>query len=96
MTFKLPKIANGMAGPIKIRLVKKLKDEGVRLHGGWYAAKRTIKLDSTDSAWKLQHTYWHEMMHAALDDSGQDALLTEAGKEALCDLVASMIMKEQE
>lgn len=94
--FKLPKVANGMAGPIKVVLVKGLKLKGQRLHGSWTAHKRTIKLNAKNSVWQMQHTYWHELTHAALDDSGQWNLLTEAGMEALCDLVASMIMREQE
>lgn len=93
--FKLPKSAMGLGGSIKVVVVPGLKLKGQKLHGLWDPRTRTIKLSTKNSDYEMEHTFYHELLHAALDDSGQWNLLTKEGAEALCDLVATARMREQ-
>lgn len=86
----------GLGGEIKVVYVQGLKLKGEKLHGLWDPRTRTIKLNTKNTPFEMEHTYYHELQHAALDDSGQWNLLTKEGAEALCDLVATARMREQD
>ena len=93
--MKLPKTIMGLGGPIRVKVVERLKVKGDRVHGSWDPRKRLISLDAENTAVETEQTFYHELMHAALDDSGQWNLLTKEGAEALCDLVAMARMREK-
>lgn len=95
MTFKVPKKLTGLGGEIKVVVEKRLKVKGDKVHGYWDPRARTIKLSAGNTKYEMERTFYHEQLHAALDDSGQWNLLTKEGAEALCDLVAMMRMREQ-
>jgi hypothetical protein len=94
--FKVPKKLTGLGGEITVSVESRLKVKGEKVHGYWNPRTRAIKLSRGNTAYEMEHTLYHEQMHAALDDSGQWNLLTKEGAEALCDLVATMRMREQD
>jgi hypothetical protein len=95
IVFKVPKKLTGLGGVITVMVEGGLKVKGEKVHGYWNPRSRTIKLAKGNTPHEMEHTFYHEQMHAALDDSGQWNLLTKEGAEALCDLVATMRMREQ-
>lgn len=94
--FKVPKKLIGLGGDITVVVEAGLKVRGEKVHGYWDPRSRTIKLNKGNNEHEMEHTFYHEQLHAALDDSGQWNLLTKEGAEALCDLVAMMRMREQD
>lgn len=92
----LPKSVRGLSGPIAVELVDALKDEdGGHCWGLWLTVGRRIRVErSTDKRHEWSVLY-HELTHAALDDSGLSNLLTDAQQEALCDALSSARLQER-
>lgn len=93
---KIPKTVMGLGGPISIKKVKKMpKVDGKKCVGTWDRDERTIEL--VDRKVKLmKRTLYHELFHAAVDDSGLGNLLSPAAEEAFCDMVAMARMVEDD
>jgi Zn-dependent peptidase ImmA (M78 family) len=92
--FKFPKKVLGLAGPITVRFKGNPTVKGEVVAGYWRTASRLIVVSSSIEPRQQVHTYFHELVHAALDDSGQCNLLTDEGQEALCDLIATARLLE--
>jgi hypothetical protein len=92
----LPALVMGMGGPITVELCDKLVDEdGAHCLGLWIFRERRIKLERHKDRAQVWATFYHELVHAALDDSGLSNLLTEPQQEALCDALANARMRER-
>ncbi len=91
----IPAIVEGAGGPITVRKVKRARsDDGRPCWGTWEMSKREIQLDRSASREHQTRTYFHELVHAALDDAGIAYLLSEEGAETICEAVASARMRE--
>lgn len=92
--MRIPKTVMGLGGPITVEIVTKLrKISGKEVVGQWELETRTISL--VKRAKKLmERTYYHELIHAAIDDSGVGNLLTPDSEETLCDLFAMARSRE--
>lgn len=91
----LPKVVHGSGGPITVRQIKAPRDdEGVVTDGIWDPRTRTIDLTVSRTAHYKWQIFFHEMMHATLDDSGLGNLLPSESQEALCDAVATARLAE--
>jgi len=90
----IPTLVRGAGGPIRVRLVKKVRPEGVECWGVWNDATRTIRLDRTA---KIEHQWrvlFHELAHAAISDAGIENLFDVQGVEVLCDAFATARIQE--
>lgn len=86
----------GLGGPITIEVLEKLLDEdGGHCWGLWLAPERRIKIEKNAKREHMWGTFYHELVHAALDDSGLSNLLTEPQQEALCDAMSTARMRER-
>ena len=92
----LPRTVMGLSGPITVQIVDRLHDDdGTHCWGLWQQVGRRVQVErSTDKAHQW-NVLFHELVHAALDDSGVANLLTEPHVEALCDAIASARMRER-
>ena len=92
---KIPKTVMGLGGEITVKMVHKLRDKKKkRVAGLWTPGSRLIQIDCSEPEREQLHTYYHELAHAALWDSGQHNLLTEDGNEAIVDLIAMARLRE--
>lgn len=92
---KLPKTIHAPAGPVTVVLQDVVKNEkGEELWGVWEGEDRTIRIDESASLRYQWHTFFHELMHVALCDSGIAHLLPDESQEALCDAVATARLAE--
>ena len=101
---KLPNVWPGVLGPIKIKLVKDLKDESDHYLWGWaifterviLLEKRMLKMDPVF----LWRTFFHEVGHMWMEDTGRnvsggaDAAMTKAEREAWCEAYATSRVAE--
>lgn len=91
----LPSVVQGMAGPIRVKIVLNPKDEeGDELWGSFEAATRTIEIEAKATREFQWHILGHELCHAALFDSGLLNTISDAGQEALCDALGSARIQE--
>ncbi len=82
----LPRVIQGMSGPITIlRPVRLTKELGA--HGSWEYLSRRIRVQGTLERRMAWETLIHEMAHAALWDNGFP--IDGELEERLCDLWAS-------
>src|SRR5512146_2831499 len=87
---KIPRRLEGMAGPITVKLVRRVRVAGTTCWGSWHSEKRSISLDCGAPREHQWRTLFHELTHSALDDSGCGAQLSEWGNEAICEAMASL------
>ena len=86
----------GLGGPITVEIADKLTDEdGGHCWGLWMAPQRLVKIERHTSRDHMWATLYHELIHAALDDSGLSNMLTEPQQEALCDALATARIRER-
>jgi hypothetical protein len=91
----LPTVTHGAGGPIRVRLVKRERDDnGKPCWGTWEPSTRTVRLERGAPPEHRWRVYYHECGHAMLDDAGLCHLLSEEGQEAFCDAYASSRMAE--
>jgi len=91
----IPKVIYGAGGPIRVRLIKHvLSDDREACWGTWSAGERVVRLTRAATLEHRWRTLFHELAHAALDDSGLTNLFSPAGNEALCDAVANARLQE--
>lgn len=94
MAFKIPEKVMGLGGFVRVEIVKGLRYKKKKVSGLWTPEERLIQIEAKDTPREQAHTYFHELTHAALYDSGQHNLLTREGNEALCDLIAVARLRE--
>ena len=87
---KLPRVMQGVGGPITVRTIKRVRgDDGVIAYGTWDAGARIIRIEQGSKPAHRWRVLFHEWTHAVLDDSGVANQLSEAGNETLCDAMAT-------
>lgn len=92
----LPKTVMAPGGPVTVEVCDKLTDEdGAHCLGLWLSRERRIKVERHPQPRQMWLVFYHELVHAALDDSGLSNLLTEPQQEALCDALATARMRER-
>ena len=92
--WMLPSKVEGVAGPITVRVVANLKaKDGTRCMGHWDDATRVVQVDAALKGEVLEGTFYHELLHSALDDTGLYRLLSERVSEAACDGVATAMLR---
>lgn len=97
--MKYPAIPKTLAMPggevvIVFRAALKHPD-GSECWGLWDISTRTIELLATAPKRHQWRVLFHELAHAALDDSGLSQGMTEAMEESLCEAIASARMREK-
>lgn len=95
---KIPTRLEGLAGPITVTLVRRVRVAGVACWGSWQSERRAVALDCGAPREHQWRTLFHELTHSALDDSGLGSQLSEAGNEAICEAMASLhvrLMRER-
>ena len=89
----IPTRVQGAGGPIRVRLVKRpTSDEGDECWGTWCEETRTIHLARGAKPGHRWKTFVHELVHAAVSDTGLHDLLSHDGEEALCNGIAGAAM----
>ena len=92
----LPATVEAPGGTITVILKPTLRHpDGSECWGMFDLANRTIEIATTASKRHQWRTYYHELCHAALDDSGISQGMTEAMQETLCECLASARMREK-
>lgn len=86
----VPKRLEGIAGAIRVRLVRRVRVQGDVCWGSWQADKRLVTIDCGAPREHQWTTLFHELTHSALHDTGHTAQLSEAGEEAICHAMASL------
>jgi hypothetical protein len=92
----IPSSVHGVGGLIRVRFAtRKVGNPGEPAWGSWTPSKRLICIDRRAEPRYRWRVYFHEVHHAALDDSGLSELITERMEEALCEAYASARMCER-
>lgn len=91
---RVPREVQGVGGLIRVRFAKNIRVDGDRCYGAWNDERRIIQLAfgmTREHQWKI---LYHELVHAAVHDTGIRRLLTEDSEEALCDALATARVAE--
>lgn len=92
----IPKTVAMPGGDVTVVFKPHLKHgDGTECWGLWDISTRTIELLSTAPKRHQWRVLFHELTHAALDDSGISQGLTEQLEESLCEAVATARMRER-
>lgn len=98
----IPRSVMGSGGPITVKLVDAIEGDAGKpavgdnsvTFGIWEGHKRLIRIVKTlDRAFQWS-VLFHELVHAALFDSGMTNLMTHENEEALCDLISTSRIAE--
>jgi len=91
---KLPATVDGIAGSIRIDRPPVVElGQGTDLLGHWIPAERRVLVRSTlnrDVAWL---TFWHELTHSWLEDSGAANLFSPRQQEVIADAIATGLVR---
>lgn len=87
---KLPNTIPGLAGPIKVDRPVRVERDCPDTIGLWLARERRIVVQSTLKRQVAIQTLVHELIHAAIHDTG--ICLSHEKEEAICDSAASAMM----
>ena len=74
----------GLGGPISVIMKDKVKYKGKKCAGLWLPSDRTISLQNQIER-EVKQTFYHELIHAALHDTGLKHFFDSELEEALCD-----------
>ncbi len=92
----LPATVEAPGGTVAVLLKPALRHaDGTECWGMWDAANRTIEIASTAARRHQWRTLFHELTHAALDDSGISQGMSDAMQETLCEALATARMRER-
>lgn len=89
--MKIPKVVNGLAGPIAVVISTGDINAEPSTVGLATFHTRTIQLRQLSDPQVMWTTFWHEVFHFALYDSGLHNRISEKEQEQLCDLVGAAI-----
>lgn len=87
----LPKVLEGLAGPIRVDRPPVVDSTDPHIRGLWIATERRVLVQSTlqrEVAWQI---FAHEACHSWLDDAG--VRLPKTKDEAVCDAVAAGVLR---
>lgn len=94
---KLPAVVEGIAGPITVGRPPAVVDEkGHPLFGEWRPLNRHLVVLSTLDRRAAWVTFYHELVHSWLQDTGVTHMLTKAEEESTCETVALGLLKLME
>lgn len=92
----LPSVVQGAGGAIRVvRCRTPIVEDGVTCHGLFRHETRTILIAASLRGRQRWHTFYHELTHAAMTDSGLWNRHTEKQVEALCDAIATARVRER-
>ena len=96
----LPTTWRSPQGPVRVSLVAVVDRATPQTAeeftlGSWFLAKRLIQIQRDLPLSVQWSTFYHEQMHALLDDSGVANLLSGEMKEAICDAYGTARVIEQ-
>jgi Zn-dependent peptidase ImmA (M78 family) len=93
----LPKTVEAPGGTITILFKPTLRHpDGTECWGLFDIANRTIEIATATAT--RRHQWWtlfHELTHAALDDSGISQGMTDVMQETICEALATARMREK-
>lgn len=94
---RLPQQVEGAGGPIRVVVVRGYvtHEDGEECMGTYEHETRTIRVASRLRGRQRWHTFYHELIHAALTDSGLWNQLGKQKQEALCDALATARVRER-
>ena len=92
----LPRSVMGLGGPIAIVRSRRIVEVGDECWGLWDREKRRISILASIPREHQWRTYFHELGHAALTDSGVEELVDDKVHEALVVAIASARMQEMQ
>ena len=96
MTYPpIPESVESAGGTVRIELGEAPVTDGLACDGLWDSARQVISLDASVPDRHRWRTYFHELTHVALTDSGLDELLEPKLHEAICNAVATARMRER-
>lgn len=92
----IPKVVEGAGGPIRVVVVRgPLVDDGDECIGLFRHETRTLLLSARLRGRQRWHTFYHELTHAAMTDSGLWNRYTVKQIEAFCDAIATARVRER-
>ena len=92
----LPPTVEAPGGTITVILKPTLRHpDGTECWGMFDLAARTIEIATTATKRHQWRTFYHELTHSALDDSGISQGITEAMQESICECIATARMRER-
>ena len=92
----LPKKVSMPGGDVTIILLPAvIHPDGSECWGIWEESTRSITIDTTAKPAHRWLTYYHELTHVALTDSGLDDALHRNVVETLCNAMATARMRER-
>lgn len=93
----LPQSVEGLGGPIRVVRVRGwvIADDGDMCNGLYDHDTRSIRISSYIRGRQRWHTFYHELTHAALTDSGAWNELTAKKAETICDAIATSRVRER-
>lgn len=92
----LPATVEAPGGTITVILKPTLRHpDGTECWGMFDLANRTIEIATTASKRHQWRTLFHELTHAALDDSGISQGMTDAMQETICEALTTARMRER-
>lgn len=89
MKFTLPSVLKGLLGDLKVSLEGPI-DDGESF-GEASFRDRIIRVDGTLDPDARVQTFFHEVVHYALWDSGVHNVLPKKNEEAVCDALGSFL-----
>ena len=94
----LPQTVEAAGGTIRVVRVRTPiidSDSGTECIGEFRHETRTIAIAASLRGRQRWHTYYHELTHAAMSDSGLWNRMTEKQVEAVCDAIATARVRER-
>jgi Zn-dependent peptidase ImmA (M78 family) len=92
----IPRVVQAPGGPVKIILTKdNIKYGSDECWGLYDPEHRTITIDAKAAPRQRWATFFHELTHVAILDSGLDNGLHVALHEAICDAISTQRMREK-
>lgn len=92
----IPRSVMGAGGPIKVRLVDAIEPDAgkpvgdnSKTFGMWEGNKRLIRIVNNESIAFQWSCLYHEMVHAALYDSGLTNLMSDENEESIADAIST-------
>lgn len=92
----IPRVVMMPGGPVSVVLTRKpIRHENAECWGLYDIERRTITIDVKAEPSQRWRTFYHELTHVAVIDSGLANNLRDKIHEALCDAMATARMRER-
>ena len=92
---KLPSVVQAPGGPVTVEVADVVRRGDGDAWGTFEQGPRIIRIDQTAPRRHQWWTFYHEMVHVALNDAGLDELIHAEAQEALCNGIAAARMRER-